>query len=168
MGEISTALVFRFSFSLLTATLYGCDRLFLVPIYFMDRISWSKVLPFTKGKGNFILGQHGEQYRQVGFSCGSLLFLQYPWHSLWTSLSFPLHVYKECLHPLSFLFFFFATLEGMWILVPWPGVEHILPAVEVWILNHWTAREVLPPFLFTFSWGSVAEKAMAPHSSTFA
>ena len=67
-----------------------------------------------------------------------------------------------------FSFFFFATLEGMWILVPWPGVEHILPEVEAWILNHWTAREVLPPFLFTFSWGSVAEKAMAPHSSTFA
>ena len=67
-----------------------------------------------------------------------------------------------------FFFFFFATLEGMWILVSWPGVEHILPAVEAWILNHWTTREVLPPFLFTFSWGSMAEKAMAPHSSTFA
>ena len=28
------------------------------------------------------------------------------------------------------------------ILVPWPGIESVPPAVEAWSLNHWTAREV--------------------------
>ena len=28
------------------------------------------------------------------------------------------------------------------ILVPLPGIELTPPAVEVWSLNHWTAREV--------------------------
>ena len=54
-----------------------------------------------------------------------------------------------------FFFFFLPHCRACRILVPWPGVEHVLPAVETWILNHWTAREVLPPFLFTFSWGSM-------------
>ena len=27
------------------------------------------------------------------------------------------------------------------ILVPWPGIEPMHPAMEVWSLNHWTARE---------------------------
>ena len=30
------------------------------------------------------------------------------------------------------------------ILVPWPGIEPALPALEVRRLNHWIAREVLP------------------------
>ena len=29
------------------------------------------------------------------------------------------------------------------ILVPQPGIKAMLPAVEVWGLNHWTTREVL-------------------------
>ena len=28
------------------------------------------------------------------------------------------------------------------ILVPWPGIDPMPPAVEAWNLNHWTAREV--------------------------
>ena len=28
------------------------------------------------------------------------------------------------------------------ILVPQPGIEPVPPALEAWILNHWTAREV--------------------------
>ena len=40
----------------------------------------------------------------------------------------------------SELFFFFPLACG--ILVPWPGIEPGLPAVEVRSLNHWTAREV--------------------------
>ena len=31
----------------------------------------------------------------------------------------------------------------MWILVPQPGIEPVPPTVEVWCLNHRTAREVL-------------------------
>ena len=33
------------------------------------------------------------------------------------------------------------------ISVPRPGIEAMLPAVEAWSLNRWTAREVLPLFL---------------------
>ena len=28
------------------------------------------------------------------------------------------------------------------ILVPWPGIEPVPPALEAWSLNHWTTREV--------------------------
>ena len=28
------------------------------------------------------------------------------------------------------------------ILVPWPGIEPVPPAVEAWSLNHWASREV--------------------------
>ena len=31
---------------------------------------------------------------------------------------------------------------GMWDLVPWPGIEPRLPALEALSLNHWTTREV--------------------------
>ena len=155
MGEISTALVFGFSFSLLTATLYGYDRLFLVPLYFLDKISWSKVLPFTLNERQLHSWKTWwvveASWFFMWFSSVSLVFLIF-------SLNFSIpHVYKECLHPLFFFFFFFffATLQSTQDLIPWPGVEHVLPAVETWILNHWTAREVLPPFLFTFSWGSM-------------
>ena len=52
----------------------------------------------------------------------------------------------QCIHqgsPVSFLLFsFFATPCSMWDLVPRAGIEPVPPAVEVWRLNHWTAREV--------------------------
>ena len=35
------------------------------------------------------------------------------------------------------------------ILVPWPGIEPMPPALGAWSLNHWTAREV-PCRLFFF------------------
>ena len=35
------------------------------------------------------------------------------------------------------------------ILVPQPGIEPVLPALEVWSLNHWTAREVSKFNLFS-------------------
>ena len=34
------------------------------------------------------------------------------------------------------------------ILIPRPGIEPVPPAVEVWCLNQWTAREVLDFFFF--------------------
>ena len=41
----------------------------------------------------------------------------------------------------------FLFLAALWvaceILVPQPGIEPVPPAVEAWILNHWTARAVL-------------------------
>ena len=36
------------------------------------------------------------------------------------------------------------------ILVPWPGIEPMPPAVEAWSLNHWTAREVLTFFFVKY------------------
>ena len=33
------------------------------------------------------------------------------------------------------------------MLVPWPGIQHMLPAVDAWSLNHWTARELPQPLL---------------------
>ena len=42
------------------------------------------------------------------------------------------------------------------ILVPWPGIEPMHPAMEVWSLNHWTAREV--PLLLQWGWGGPGEE----------
>ena len=42
-----------------------------------------------------------------------------------------------------------ATLHGMWILVPGPGIEPAPPALEAWSVNQWTAREV-PPITFIY------------------
>ena len=37
----------------------------------------------------------------------------------------------------------FWPLHGAYrILVPWPGIEHMTPAVEAQSLNHWTTKEV--------------------------
>ena len=38
---------------------------------------------------------------------------------------------------------FFGHTAACGILVPWPGIELVLPAVEVQSLNHWHVREVL-------------------------
>ena len=42
------------------------------------------------------------------------------------------------------------------ILVPWPGIEPMHPAMEVWSLNHRTAREV--PLLLQWGWGGPGEE----------
>ena len=39
-------------------------------------------------------------------------------------------------------YFFCAYHVAFGILVPWQQIEPVLPAVEAWNLNHWTAREV--------------------------
>ena len=39
-------------------------------------------------------------------------------------------------------FCFFDGATALRILVPWPEIESVSPAVEVQSLNHWTAREV--------------------------
>ena len=43
--------------------------------------------------------------------------------------------------------FFWPHSRACGILTPQPGIEPMRPAVEVWSLNHWTAREIP---LFTF------------------
>ena len=39
-------------------------------------------------------------------------------------------------------FFFWPHCVARRILVPWPGIKPVPPAVEVQSLNHWTTREV--------------------------
>ena len=41
-----------------------------------------------------------------------------------------------------FFFLFWLHLVTCGILVPQPGIEPVLPAVEAWSPNHWTTREV--------------------------
>ena len=41
-----------------------------------------------------------------------------------------------------YLFIYWPHLVACGILVPWPRIEPVPPALEVWSLNHWTAREV--------------------------
>ena len=38
------------------------------------------------------------------------------------------------------------------ILVPWPGIEPVSPAVEVWSPNHWIAREVPQGEMLSTQW----------------
>ena len=38
--------------------------------------------------------------------------------------------------------FFFFCCVACGILVPRPGIELVPPALEAWVLNHWTTREV--------------------------
>ena len=40
-----------------------------------------------------------------------------------------------------FFFFFLPHHTACGILVPWPGIKPMPPALEVWSLNHWTARD---------------------------
>ena len=61
-------------------------------------------------------------------------YLMSPLHSFLCVLSF-------------FVVFFWLCHLACGILVPQPGTEPVTPALEVWSLNHWTAREV-PCFVF--------------------
>ena len=44
----------------------------------------------------------------------------------------------------TFLFFFHFLVipRGLWVLVPWPGIKPVRPALAAQSLNHWTTREV--------------------------
>ena len=48
---------------------------------------------------------------------------------------------------IGFFFVFFFLASGIAVLIPWPGIEPVPPAVEAWRINHWTSRE-LPNYLF--------------------
>ena len=54
---------------------------------------------------------------------------------------------------LIFLFFTFwlSPTVASGILVPWPGIEPMPPALEAWCPNHWTTREVPLPSCFVCS-----------------
>ena len=52
-----------------------------------------------------------------------------------------IYLYSGLLYKTS-LFFFWLHHAAYGILVPQPGIEPTPPAMEVWSLNHWIAREV--------------------------
>ena len=62
-------------------------------------------------------------------------------HMLWMTTT-PVHHGIFILN-LTFFFFFGPCHVSHEILVPLPGVEPVLPAMEAWSLNSWTTREVL-------------------------
>ena len=53
---------------------------------------------------------------------------------------FPNSPGKEVTLPI-YLFIFGCSVQFVGILVPWPGMQPMPPAVEVWSPNHWTTRE---------------------------
>ena len=59
------------------------------------------------------------------------------------NLSGPSSILDSKLFILMYLLFFWLPNTAGGIFVYWPGVDSMLPAVEVWGLNHWTTREVL-------------------------
>ena len=46
------------------------------------------------------------------------------------------------------------------ILLPWPGIEPVAPAVEAWSLNHWTARKSLIFLYCVVTWLQTLLRAM--------
>ena len=58
-------------------------------------------------------------------------------------------------------FFFFGCTIGYRILVPWPGIEPMPPALEAENLNHWTTREApdLPCFTVALRLGKQSQMA---------
>ena len=58
----------------------------------------------------------------------------------WTRLSDWTELNGQITPPVLFFFFRCMTCR---ILVPWPGIELMPPAVEAWNPIHWTVREVL-------------------------
>ena len=67
------------------------------------------------------------------------------WQPLIVSVSINLSLFVHL-----FWGFFWPCPTACGILIPRPVIELMTLAVEVWSLNHWTAREV-PVFLFCFS-----------------
>ena len=50
-----------------------------------------------------------------------------------------------------FIFLIWPHRTACGILIPQPGMEPVLPAVEAWSLSHWTTREALSPSLSRLS-----------------
>ena len=100
----------------------------------------------------------------------STRFTRNSWIKFWlgriTSSSSPFYrFFRNCIgissYGICFLdfFFFLPGFMAYGILVPWPGIEPMCPALEAWSLNHWTTREVpswilnslaIPPYYVKF------------------
>ena len=46
-----------------------------------------------------------------------------------------------------FTFIFDRTAQACRILVPWPGIESVFPAVEAWSPNYWTTKKFPTKFI---------------------
>ena len=115
----------------------------------------------------FTLSQH-----QV-FSNESVLHIRWP---KYRSFSFRISPSNEYSGLILSLFFFFllkkkksiylAALDLsclMWVLVPWPGIEPRVTAMEAWSLNHWTTREA--PVKLYLVWCSLSKAKEGRYSS---
>ena len=69
--------------------------------------------------------------------------------------------------------FFRLCLAACRILVPWPGIKPVSPALEVWSPNHWITREFPVVFLpkqrkggVPAEWTMCLSQALVPHLGT--
>ena len=63
-------------------------------------------------------------------------------YTFWIILALATEVFLPCQGSNLFCCLFWSRRAACGILVPRPGIEPKPPALEVWSLNHWTAREV--------------------------
>ena len=73
-------------------------------------------------------------------------------------------------HPFSVFFFFFFLFVGLHcqacgILVPWPRIESVFPALAVQRLNKWTTREAPSPLDYCRSLSPALTAVCSPHSN---
>ena len=62
----------------------------------------------------------------------------------------PLFFFKYLTVLFIYLILFLAMPCSMQDPIPWPGMEPLPPALEVWSPNHWTTTGSLPPLSFNF------------------
>ena len=65
-------------------------------------------------------------------------FLAYFQEAFWRCRAGRKLLFKKKLF--DFIYWLHCSAYG--ILVPWPGIEPLAPALEAWSFNHWTAREI--------------------------
>ena len=140
----------------------GCYY-FLVAVGLSDQErTVNEVVTGWDGKGPFLLNELSSKKHHTINIWWAILFI----HSLSLSLSLSLSIHTpptpSCLtflflppslphltlHCYINLFFFLAMPCACGILVPWPGIEPMIPALGAHSLNHWTTRKV--PILAIF------------------
>ena len=82
------------------------------------------------------------------FNTITLLLQNFVYLSFHINFRIPFVYLFVCFWIFLFFSFFCATLQGIGILVPQPGIEPMPPEVEAQSPSHWTAREFLSSFIF--------------------
>lgn len=84
--------------------------------------------------------KHSYPYACTRYLTSSLLMVFfYENNASWAFWLVNLHIFRIILF---FYFYFLAVWCGTWDVSSRPGIERVPPALEMWRLNHWTAREV--------------------------